>query len=385
MSAIIKRTSLAVLIAACLSTAATAHAATATIYGRVDAGLRYTNVHHGSDSLTLATSRAHNRVGLNIAEDLGNGMKVKGYLENGFTIDDGQMDTEGQLFNRRSILSVVGNFGEFAMGRMGTVQSTVAPFTMGLIKYDPFATSYGQSSIGTTFANTSRVNNALTWVSPKYNGWKVGATYSLGNTVDDEDWSDYQDRDHTLALATDYTGANLYLSFSYANVAWGDVNQSDATKAAAMSSDAHLFGFGGWYRWLPQSKIYWGAQYARHWSSAASFSSSKLIKDAKYSHAAKINDEKGGFNGYSLLLGSDWMHGAHKIITDVQFYDGNLARNHDWDLRMTVLSAAYEYKFAKKVWGYVAANTSFSSGKVADLPTYTSEQTQVMIGINYNF
>ena len=57
------------------------------------------------------------------------------------------------------------------MGRMGNVQSTVSPYAMGLIKYDPFGTSYGQASIGTAFANTSRTNNAVAWISPKLNGW----------------------------------------------------------------------------------------------------------------------------------------------------------------------------------------------------------------------
>ena len=40
---------------------------------------------------------------------------------------------------------------------------------MGSIKWDVFGTSYSNSSIGTTFANSSRVDNAINYVSPVMN------------------------------------------------------------------------------------------------------------------------------------------------------------------------------------------------------------------------
>lgn len=123
-----------------------AQAADVQIYGRVDAGFLYEHK-KGEDTFTQkAGGRAHNRIGFNVVEDLGNGVKVKAYLENGFYIDNGQFDDSKVLFNRRSILALQGSLGEIGFGRMGTVQSTVAPYTMGLIKYDPFGTSYGNAS-----------------------------------------------------------------------------------------------------------------------------------------------------------------------------------------------------------------------------------------------
>ena len=113
-----------------------AQAADVQIYGRVDAGFLYEHK-KGEDTFTQkAGGRAHNRIGFNVVEDLGNGVKVKAYLENGFYIDNGQFDDSKVLFNRRSILALQGSLGEIGFGRMGTVQSTVAPYTMGLIKYD---------------------------------------------------------------------------------------------------------------------------------------------------------------------------------------------------------------------------------------------------------
>lgn len=107
-----------------------AQAADVQIYGRVDAGFLYEHK-KGEDTFTQkAGGRAHNRIGFNVVEDLGNGVKVKAYLENGFYIDDGQFDDSKVLFNRRSILALQGSLGEIGFGRMGTVQSSQRPKPM---------------------------------------------------------------------------------------------------------------------------------------------------------------------------------------------------------------------------------------------------------------
>ena len=96
-----------------------AQAADVQIYGRVDAGFLYEHK-KGEDTFTQkAGGRAHNRIGFNVVEDLGNGVKVKAYLENGFYIDNGQFDDSEMLFNRRSILALQGSLGEIGFGRMG--------------------------------------------------------------------------------------------------------------------------------------------------------------------------------------------------------------------------------------------------------------------------
>lgn len=375
-------------------------AADIQMYGRVDAGLRYTNYHDSSkdDSFGLqAGNRAHNRIGLNIREDLGNGLQAKVYLENGFTIDDGDMDTSGQLFNRRSILALKGGFGEVGMGRMGTVQSTVAPYSMGLIKWDPFATSYSQASIGSTFANTSRVNNAITWQSPSMAGWRLGATYSMGDSSDEigDEYEAYADHDHTLALATDYQNENLYLSLTYAHVAYGNVENGE------MTDDGNLFGFGGWWRFMPQSKVYFGAQYQKHWDSAAGLGLKDMQNKALWNYKPSKDDPTkevadtpkealaGGYDGYSLLLGGTYEFGQNKLLASVQYFDGELANASEYDYNFLVFGTAWEYKLAKTVWFYVAATHSIDGGKISnakfDDEDARQAATEVMTGINWNF
>lgn len=347
----------------------TVSAADVSIYGRTDAGLKYTNVKHGDNTLEMnAGGRAHNRFGFNIVEDLGNGWKVKGYLENGFTIDDGSLDTDGQLFNRRSILAVAGPYGELGMGRAGTVQSTMAPYTMGLIKYDPFATSYGNASIGSTFANSSRVNNGIHYISPKFAGVNFGASYSFGDAADDA--AEWQDKNHTFAAAVNYTSEDLYLSLSFANV--------DSKHGTAQVDDAQTYDLGGWWRFAPDFRLFAGVGYQDGWASGAKLSAKKV--DASIAAA--------GMNGWSGLLGLDWKSGAQKVIFDVQYFVGEMADNKDLDYKRTVVAAAYEYSFRKNVIGYFAVTHSITSGEakakaaVADRP---ADQTEVFVGLNYNF
>ena len=302
-----------------------AQAADVQIYGRVDAGFLYEHK-KGEDTFTQkAGGRAHNRIGFNVVEDLGNGVKVKAYLENGFYIDNGQFDDSKVLFNRRSILALQGSLGEIGFGRMGTVQSTVAPYTMGLIKYDPFGTSYGNASIGSTFSNTSRTNNTVTWVSPTLNGFRVGASYSLGDKSDDL-YANLADRRHTGALAVDYTGKDVYFNLNYGNVDYG--NQEGKSK----DSNGQAISFGGWYRFIPEARVFFGAQYSTHWEKGAGLAGSKVT-------AATAAEQNDGWEGYSLLLGTDYVIGSHKLIGGVQYYDGELSGNSDYNFRRTVFSA----------------------------------------------
>lgn len=348
----------AAVCAATLGIAGTAAAADVSIYGRTDAGLKYTNTEGGNDKLELLSGgRSTNRVGLNIVEDLGNGWKAKGYLETGFYIDRGAFDNEdGTLFQRRSILAIAGPYGELGMGRAGTVQSTMAPYTMGLIKYDPFGTSYGNASIGKAFANTGRLNNGIHYISPKFGGVNFGLSYSLGDEA--EDGVEWHDKNHTLAMAVNYTAENLYLSATYANIEYKDDSLIKPDKVKAV--DANLYGVGGWWRFIPTTRLFFGLQYQANFKSAASLSTTNLTQTYKED---KVTVDKaglakditcGGFDGYSALLGMDWLSGAHKVMAGVQYFDGELAKDSDYDVQRTIVAGAYEYYFAKNVIGYLS-------------------------------
>ncbi len=360
-----------IALAVMLTAAATAVSATdIQIYGRVDAGLMFEDADGGERSLTMKSGgRTSSRLGFNTKEDLGNGNFVKVYLENGFKVDDGSFSTADTLFDRRAILAVQGAWGELGLGRAGTVQSTAAPYSMGSIKWDVFGTSYSNSSIGTTFANSSRVDNAINYVSPVMNNLKFGLSYSTGDK-DDDDANEWQDKGHTFAAAMNYIGDNLFLGVTFANV--------DNKHPGGTAADGRAYQVGGWYRVVPTVRIFAGAGYQTAWSTGAKLAATKAT--------AVTADQKGGWDGYSLALGFEHLFGPHKTLIGAQYFDGELANNSDVDFKRAVYGAAYEYSFAKNVIAYVAVNYSDASGAGSKVDDASAKDTvQGFLGMSYLF
>lgn len=373
-----KKIALAVALAAA---AASACATDIQIYGRADAGLLYEDVDGKSESLTMKSGgRSASRLGFNIKEDLGNGNFVKVYLENGFQLDSGEMTSasSNRLFDRRAILAVQGAWGELGMGRAGTVQSTSAPYSMGAIKWDVFGTSYSQASIATTFANSSRVNNSINYVSPVISNFKFGLSYSTGDTSeenDDEEPLDWQEKQHTLAAAVNYQTENVFLALTFANV---DKAHNETTGIA--QADGRAYQMGGWVRLNPTMRLFAGAGWQTDWSTGAKLAVNKAS-------GYQTGDEAGGWDGYSAVLGFEYKTGPHKFMTDVQHFDGELARNSAVDFKRTIYAAAYEYSFAKNVIGYTAVNFSDASGSATIGTTESAalDTWQGFVGLCYLF
>ena len=164
-------------------------AAQTEVYGKLETSIRYMHVNGSDSGNKLEMLNEGSRWGLKIKEDLSSELSVRGYLESGFNSDDGALSTSNTLFDRRSILALNSKtFGEIGFGRMGSVRSTMSPYSLDLAWMDPFETGYGtDSSISTIFGNDPRSSNMVTWVSPKLSGFRL--TYSF-NTAGQENTSE---------------------------------------------------------------------------------------------------------------------------------------------------------------------------------------------------
>ncbi len=103
-----------------------ANSAQVTLYGVVDEGLMFThNRTDGVSSNKLEMKSGYNsgnRYGFRGVEDLGDGLKVGFKLESGFDADTGMLK-KNRLFHREAALTLSGNWGSLAAGRMGGVGS----------------------------------------------------------------------------------------------------------------------------------------------------------------------------------------------------------------------------------------------------------------------
>ena len=91
-----------------------------TLYGTVDGAVVVNKAKGGDATVSLEDGIAGGSVwGIEGSEDLGNGYSVGFLLENGFAMDSGATGEEGKAFSKQATLSLSGNFGEVAFGRMG--------------------------------------------------------------------------------------------------------------------------------------------------------------------------------------------------------------------------------------------------------------------------
>jgi predicted porin len=159
------------------------------IYGSVDLGFAHRGdaVASGVGDQNAVDSgiAAGNRLGFKGAEDLGNGYKVIFDLEAGFNTDTGQ--GAAQLFNRQAWLGVSGNFGTLTAGRQYShhfvYAATLDPFAAGTVAeyrnlFQNIAGTSGGGGVIDGLFDPTRIDNALTYVSPKFSGFSVAATYS---------------------------------------------------------------------------------------------------------------------------------------------------------------------------------------------------------------
>jgi predicted porin len=103
-----------------------------TLFGIVDEAARY--VKNGDNKIKSLASGGLNtsRIGVRGVEDLGSGLKGGFWLESGINADTGASSDGNRFFNRRSTVSLIGNFGEVRLGRDFT------PTYTGYSDYDPF-------------------------------------------------------------------------------------------------------------------------------------------------------------------------------------------------------------------------------------------------------
>lgn len=224
-------------VAALLAAAAgAAHAqSSVTLFGVVDVGVRsVNNTGKGSTTSMSSNGNSTSRFGFQGVEDLGGGLKAGFWLEAGLNPDVGTSDTTtGKLFNRRSTVSLMNNYGEIRLGR------DYNPSGRNSFEYDPF----GNLGVGASF-NVSRFavaqsslylrgDNQISYFLPSVAGLYGQVTFAPGESVNPT-----APVGTNLSLARKYGGGRLgYKNGPLdVNVAYGKMDTTDVTVPGTVSS-----------------------------------------------------------------------------------------------------------------------------------------------------
>ena len=149
------------------------------IYGTVDAGFvsERGGVNGNVNKLDSGIASA-SRLGFKGTEDLGSGLSALFLLESGFSVDNGQQDVAGSLFNRQAYVGLSSKTtGTLTLGRQYTpIYNTLAKVA------DPFQVGYAGSAKN-LFPSNTRTSNTVLYTSPSYNGFDGDVAYTFGENA----------------------------------------------------------------------------------------------------------------------------------------------------------------------------------------------------------
>jgi predicted porin len=222
-------------LAACALLAETASAqSTVTLYGIADAAVERIK---GATSLTRVSSGQWqgSRWGLRGREDLGGGMAAFFVLEQGFTIDNGQLGQGGRAFGRQAFVGLSSSIGSLRLGRQYSPFDDVA----GLVG----TKTYDVLSVGRALGveNNDRLDNTLTYFTPTLAGLEVQLQYSLGDERATTDASRNSNKSYSVGGV--YKSGRIIGGAAFINIIDADgTTAGDQRRRAGMLVGGYDFG-----------------------------------------------------------------------------------------------------------------------------------------------
>ena len=218
-----------------------------TLYGVLDTGLTYSKGEESVYGMTHVGGNVNSRLGFRGVEDLGNGLKATFNLEAGMGVDDGTdyFTGSGMAFRRTSTVGLEGGFGSVRLGRMLTSSY------LAVSRYDAFGdTGIGASRAwGAVDGYQPRAQNAISYTSPNFNGFKVGGEYGFGEQQKASD-----SRYIGIGATYDNGPLSLGLGFDRLNGDTADNTVWDLNQTTWQLGGAYNFGVAKLMGFYKQSK-----------------------------------------------------------------------------------------------------------------------------------
>ena len=159
-----------------------------TLYGIVDAAVRRTNNEGPAGNIGMSQTQmigggmSQSHWGINVTEDMGDGLKAIANLENRFTPDNGAQGVGQPLFAQSWVGLQSSSLGRLTVGRQWNVLFDLVTSTYASFPYSPYMEAF-KPEIGMSMG--SRSNNMLKYTA-EYGPFRGSLQYSMdeGNTVD---------------------------------------------------------------------------------------------------------------------------------------------------------------------------------------------------------
>ena len=351
--------------------AGSATAANVEIYGLINPALMFTSSNGDFDGAETKNQFSMeegkefgSRWGLRGMEEISPDFKVGFVLESGFRSDTGALgaarDT-GRIFDRESHIDLHTKFGKFQFGRMPLFGSVLG--ADGLFRaIDPLFANYtfafGSGSV--TASDWTRVDNAISYVTPTFAGLTGYAMYSFKNdgTTDAEESKAESDRYASLALR--YQNGSLEAVLVTDMTMYGSVDKKGHEEAGA--DNGFTVTLGGNYEFSNGFKLIAFAQYFKD-----QWLNTNARAGVTFDGVDYITDKNGyGFvDGYGVSLGANYPLGGGIIKGQVAYRD--MDNTDDVDFNRWFVALGYDYPLSKRT--SLFAMTGFTQEKVENNST----------------
>jgi predicted porin len=157
-----KKATLAVAVLAASTSAAWAQSSV-TLYGIVDVAVRYTsNANAGTSTKTVVPGgMSQSRLGINVTEDMGGGLKALANLEHRLQSDTGAVSGSPDFWRQAWVGLQSNEFGQIRLGRQYNILFDLYTSTFASFRYSPYIEAY-KPEIG--LAMTARQDNMVKYL-----------------------------------------------------------------------------------------------------------------------------------------------------------------------------------------------------------------------------
>ena len=358
--------------------AGSATAANVEIYGLINPALMFTSSNGDYDGAETKNQFSMeegkefgSRWGLRGMEEISPDFKVGFVLESGFRSDTGALgaarDT-GRIFDRESHIDLHTKFGKFQFGRMPLFGSVLG--ADGLFRaIDPLFANYtfafGSGSV--TASDWTRVDNAISYVTPTFAGLTGYAMYSFKNdgTTDAEESKAESDRYASLALR--YQNGSLEAVLVTDMTMYGSVDKKDHEEAGA--DNGFTVTLGGNYEFSNGFKLIAFAQYFKD-----QWLNTNARAGVTFDGVDYITGGNGyGFvDGYGVSLGANYPLGGGTIKGQIAYRD--MDNTNDVDFNRWFVALGYDYPLSKRTSFF--AMTGFTQEKVENNRATTNNDSE---------
>lgn len=157
-----KKATFALAVLAASTTAAWAQSSV-TLYGIVDVGVRYTsNANAGTSTKTVVPGgMSQSRLGVNVTEDMGGGLKALANLEHRLQSDTGAVSGSPDFWRQAWVGLQSSDFGQVRLGRQYNILFDLYTSTFASFRYSPYIEAY-KPEIGMSM--TARQDNMVKYL-----------------------------------------------------------------------------------------------------------------------------------------------------------------------------------------------------------------------------